>query len=188
MVWFLKYLARQQAQPPAAAPALDASEPDLAVAKEDCDAISITASWEGSPFPQDEEEGDTQDLTFETGLSSETTLDAGHSPLPSSNSALIEVGKMASLDEGETLLQERIDPEGCGCNPGSLKEKITIKPRGRSGSLHGLKSKRESGSPRAQLSKLPGGRAYTVACAGAYRQLCYKSSANRYYLTAISHT
>ncbi|MGH0179811.1 UNVERIFIED_CONTAM: hypothetical protein FKN15_002580 [Acipenser sinensis] len=48
--------------------------------------------------------------------------------------------------------------------------------------------KRESRSPRAQLSKLPGGRAYTAACAGAYRQLCYKSSANRYYLTAISHT
>ncbi|MGH0139201.1 UNVERIFIED_CONTAM: hypothetical protein FKN15_042683 [Acipenser sinensis] len=30
--------------------------------------------------------------------------------------------------------------------------------------------------------------AYTAACAGAYRQLCYKSSANHYYLTAISHT
>ncbi|MGH0137351.1 UNVERIFIED_CONTAM: hypothetical protein FKN15_063666 [Acipenser sinensis] len=39
----------------------------------------------------------------------------------------------------------------------------------------GLKSKRGSDSPRAAYSKLPGGWAYTPACAEAYRQLCYKA-------------
>ncbi|MGH0117260.1 UNVERIFIED_CONTAM: hypothetical protein FKN15_032227 [Acipenser sinensis] len=60
------------------------SEPDLAVAEEDLDAILISASWDSSSFPQDEEEGDIQELTFETGPSSETTSDTGLSPLPSS--------------------------------------------------------------------------------------------------------
>ncbi|MGH0145318.1 UNVERIFIED_CONTAM: hypothetical protein FKN15_049205 [Acipenser sinensis] len=84
MAQVLEFLARQQGQPPApdSAPLLtpnlaltpslpvvipDASESDLAAAEEDKDAISIAASWDGSPFPQDEEEGGTQDLTFEMG-------------------------------------------------------------------------------------------------------------------------
>ncbi|MGH0125172.1 UNVERIFIED_CONTAM: hypothetical protein FKN15_027565 [Acipenser sinensis] len=107
MAQVLEYLAGQQAKPPALAPApplppapelttplpvvsWDVSEPDLAVAEEDQDAISNTASWDGSSFPQDEEGGDTQELTFKTGPSSETTLDAGLSPLPSLILALME--------------------------------------------------------------------------------------------------
>ncbi|MGH0164337.1 UNVERIFIED_CONTAM: hypothetical protein FKN15_001986 [Acipenser sinensis] len=107
MAQVLEYLAGQQAKPPALAPApplppapelttplpvvtQDVSEPDLAVAEEDQDAISIAASWDGSSFPQDEEGGDTQELTFKTGPSSETTLDAGLSPLPSLILALME--------------------------------------------------------------------------------------------------
>ncbi|MGH0152891.1 UNVERIFIED_CONTAM: hypothetical protein FKN15_065201 [Acipenser sinensis] len=84
MAQVLEYLTRQQAQPPAQAPvapaselnpplpvvARDVSEPDLDVAEDDQDLISITASWDGSSFPQDEEGQDIQELTFKTGSSS----------------------------------------------------------------------------------------------------------------------
>ncbi|MGH0125404.1 UNVERIFIED_CONTAM: hypothetical protein FKN15_028340 [Acipenser sinensis] len=59
----------------------DVSEPNLTVAEEDQDVISIAAYWDGRPFPQNEEEGDTQELTFEMGPNSETTSDTGLSPL-----------------------------------------------------------------------------------------------------------
>ncbi|XP_041109796.1 melanin-concentrating hormone receptor 2 [Polyodon spathula] len=97
----------QQAQPPAPvlAPPLSSipeltpsltvvtwnvSEPDLAMAEEDQDATSIATSWEVRFFPQDEEEGDFQELTFGTGPSSEAISDAGLSPLPSLIPVLME--------------------------------------------------------------------------------------------------
>ncbi|MGH0172766.1 UNVERIFIED_CONTAM: hypothetical protein FKN15_008800 [Acipenser sinensis] len=103
----LEYLARQQAQThalalaPLLAPApelisplpvvaRDISEQDLAVAVEDQDTISNRGLWDGSYFPQDEEEGDVQELTFGTGPRSEATSDAGFSPLPSSIPAFTE--------------------------------------------------------------------------------------------------
>ncbi|MGH0142191.1 UNVERIFIED_CONTAM: hypothetical protein FKN15_060292 [Acipenser sinensis] len=97
MAQVLEFVARHQAQPPLPAPAPpliptleliqplpvvtpDVSEADLAVAEENQDAISIAASWDGSPVPQEEEGVDTQELTFETGPSSETTLSSMLSP------------------------------------------------------------------------------------------------------------
>ncbi|MGH0132981.1 UNVERIFIED_CONTAM: hypothetical protein FKN15_052801 [Acipenser sinensis] len=75
MAQVLEYLARQQAQPPA--PALP---PLIAPAMELTPPLPVVTHDFSEP----------DQLTFKTGSKSETTLDAGLSPLPSSILAVME--------------------------------------------------------------------------------------------------
>ncbi|MGH0188347.1 UNVERIFIED_CONTAM: hypothetical protein FKN15_029253 [Acipenser sinensis] len=96
MTQVLEYLARQQAvlnpalpQAPALGPtpllpvvAPDISEQAMVMSEEEQDVISIT-SWDGGSFPHEVEEGEIQELTQETGPSSEATSETERA-LPSS--------------------------------------------------------------------------------------------------------